>query len=36
MYTTRNGKNPVLTPYRALITVVKTDDGWLVAALETR
>lgn len=35
-FVTKNGKNPVLTPYRALVTVVNSDDGWLVADIETK
>ena len=34
-FVTKNGKDPVFTPYRALVTVVNSDDGWLVADLET-
>ena len=35
--TTKNGrKEPVYTPYRVLVTVVNTDQGWLVSDLETK
>lgn len=33
---TKNGKQPVFTPYRALVTVVNTDQGWLVSDLQTK
>jgi Mce-associated membrane protein len=33
---TKAGKNPVYTAYRALVTVVNTDQGWLVSDLETK
>ncbi len=36
MLTTKNGKEPVYTPYRVLVTVVNTDQGWLVSDLETK
>ncbi len=36
MFTTKNGKEPVFTPYRVLVTVVNTDQGWLVSDLETK
>lgn len=32
---TKNGEDTVYTPFRALVTMVRTDDGWLVADLET-
>jgi len=35
-YVTKNGKNAVYTPYRALVTVVNTDQGWLVSDLATK
>ena len=35
-YVTKNGKNAVYTPYRALVTVVNTDQGWLVSDLDTK
>ncbi len=35
-FVTKNGKEPVYTPYRALVTVVNTDQGWLVSDLETK
>ena len=34
-FVTKNGKDPVYTPYRALVTVVRSEDGWLVAGLDT-
>ncbi len=34
-FVTKNGKDAVFTPYRALVTVVNSDEGWLVADLET-
>ena len=36
MFTTKNGEEPVFTPYRVLVTVVNTDQGWLVSDLETK
>lgn len=36
MMATRNGKQPTLTQYRALVTVANTDEGWLVSDLETK
>ncbi len=36
MFITKNGKEPVFTPYRVLVTVVNTDQGWLVSDLETK
>lgn len=33
---TKNGKGLTATPYRALVTVVNTDQGWLVSDIETR
>jgi Mce-associated membrane protein len=35
-YVTQHGKNLTLTPYRALVTVVNTDQGWLVSKIETQ
>jgi Mce-associated membrane protein len=35
-FVTRNGRRPVFTPYRALVTVVNTDQGWLVSDLQTK
>jgi len=35
-FVTKNGKKPVYTPYRVLVTVVNTDQGWLVSDLETK
>ncbi|MCW2766938.1 MAG: hypothetical protein JWO11_2897 [Nocardioides sp.] len=35
-YVTRNGRDLTLTPYRALVTVVNTDQGWLVSAIDTK
>lgn len=33
---THDGKGLTATPYRALVTVVNTDQGWLVSDIETR
>ncbi len=30
------GRDPVLLPYRTLVTMTKTDHGWLVSDIETR
>lgn len=35
-YVTKDGKEPVFTPYRALVTVDNTDQGWLVSDLATK
>jgi Mce-associated membrane protein len=35
-YVTTNGKHTAYTPYRALVTVVNTDQGWLVSDIETK
>jgi Mce-associated membrane protein len=35
-YVTTNGKHTAYTPYRALVTVVNTDQGWLVSDIETQ
>jgi Mce-associated membrane protein len=35
-FVTKDGKEPVFTPYRALVTVVNTDQGWLVSDLDTK
>ncbi|HTW14916.1 MAG TPA: hypothetical protein VMF51_07295 [Nocardioides sp.] len=35
-YTTRDGGETTYSPYRALVTVVNTDAGWLVSDLQTR
>jgi Mce-associated membrane protein len=35
-FVTKDGKQPVFTPYRALVTVVNTDQGWLVSDLDTK
>lgn len=35
-YTTRDGGETTYSPYRALVTVVNTDGGWLVSDLQTR
>lgn len=32
---TKDGEDAVYTPFRALVTMERTDDGWLVADLET-
>ena len=33
---TRGKAAPITTPYRALVSVVKTDTGWLVSDIQTR
>jgi Mce-associated membrane protein len=33
---TKGGGGPTTTPYRALVTVVPSDRGWLVADIQTR
>ena len=35
-YVTRAGKSTSVTPYRALVTMVHTDNGWLVDDIETK
>ena len=35
-YVIRNGQGTNVTPYRALVTMVHTDDGWLVDDIETQ
>ncbi len=35
-YVTRSGKNAVYTPYRALVTMVHAEQGWLVSDLDTK
>ncbi len=35
-FVTENGEGTDVTPYRALVTVVHTDQGWLVSNIETR
>ena len=35
-YVTRAGKHTAFTPYRALVTVVHTQHGWLVSAIDTQ
>jgi Mce-associated membrane protein len=35
-YVTTDGKDTSYTPYRALVTVVNTDQGWLVSDIETK
>jgi Mce-associated membrane protein len=35
-YVTTDGKDTAYTPYRALVTVVNTDQGWLVSDIETK
>lgn len=34
-YLARAGKGTSVTPYRALVTVVRSDTGWLVSNIET-
>jgi len=35
-YVSKDGGDTTYTPYRALVTVVHTDHGWLVSALDTQ
>jgi Mce-associated membrane protein len=35
-YVTTDGKDTAYTPYRALVTVVNTEQGWLVSNIETK
>ncbi|WP_372728337.1 hypothetical protein [Nocardioides sp.] len=35
-YVTKKGQETSVTPYRALVTVVRADGGWLVQDIETR
>jgi len=35
-YVSKDGGDTTYTPYRALVTVVNTDKGWLVADLDTK
>ena len=35
-YVQKKGKDTTSTPYRALVTVVHTDHGWLVSDIETQ
>ena len=35
-YVVRAGKGTSVTPYRALVTMVHTDNGWLVDDIETQ
>ena len=35
-YASKNGGDTVYTPYRALVTVIHTDRGWLVSAIDTQ
>jgi Mce-associated membrane protein len=35
-YVSKGGKDTTVTPYRALVTVVHTDHGWLVSDIETQ
>jgi Mce-associated membrane protein len=35
-YVSSDGKETAYTPYRALVTVVDTDQGWLVSNIETK
>ncbi|MEJ7774676.1 MAG: hypothetical protein WKF72_07665 [Nocardioidaceae bacterium] len=35
-FTDKRGEDAVYTPYRVLVTVVSTDQGWLVSDIETR
>ncbi|MGH3334812.1 MAG: hypothetical protein ACRDOZ_03260, partial [Nocardioides sp.] len=35
-YVTTDGKDTSYTPYRAMVTVVETEQGWLVSDIETK
>jgi Mce-associated membrane protein len=35
-YVQKQGKDTAFTPYRALVTVVHTEHGWLVSDIETQ
>jgi Mce-associated membrane protein len=35
-YVSKDGGDTTYTPYRALVTVVHTDRGWLVSAIDTK
>ncbi len=35
-HVSKDGKDPTTKPYRALVTVVHTEHGWLVSDLATR
>jgi Mce-associated membrane protein len=35
-YVSKNGGDTTYTAYRALVTVVHTDRGWLVSGIETK
>jgi len=35
-YVTKAGKDTSYTPFRALVTVVNTEQGWLVSGIETK
>ena len=35
-YVSKDGGDTAYTPYRALVTVVHTDQGWLVSDIETK
>ena len=35
-YVTTDGKDTSYTPYRAMVTVVDTEQGWLVSNIETQ
>jgi len=35
-YVSKDGGDTTYTPYRALVTVVHTDRGWLVSGLDTK
>ena len=34
-FTTKNGEETVFTPYRLKVTMIDTDQGWLVSDVET-
>ena len=35
-YVSKDGGDTTYTPYRALVTVVHTDRGWLVSGIDTK
>jgi Mce-associated membrane protein len=36
LYVSKDASDTTYTPYRVLVTVLHTDDGWLVSALDTK
>ena len=35
-YVSKRGQETSFTPYRALVTMVRTDEGWRVSAIDTK